>query len=164
MTEEQSLLGAKTGSEDVERAIGLYRDRVFRLALAIVGDRDLAEDVAQETLVRAYRARKTLKDSASAEAWLRKICVRQGLNALRRRRLFGLGEEVAGDENATSDVEVRQVLASLAPEHAVILALVQFEGLSYREASEALGIPEGTVASRLNAARSAFKAAWEGAE
>lgn len=164
MTEEQTILGVTTGAEEAVRKIGLYRERVFRLALSIVADRDLAEDVAQETLARAYRDRKQLKNVQSVEAWLRSICVRQALNALRQRTTRPLGKEAATEDDDTTLIAVRQVLARLKPEHAAVLALAHFEGLSYKEIGEALAIPEGTVGSRLNAAREAFRAKWEDEE
>jgi RNA polymerase sigma-70 factor (ECF subfamily) len=154
---------AKVRADEAVHTIELYRERLFRLALAIVADRELAEDVAQETLARAFRHRGKLAQVESVEAWLRTICVRQAINALRNRRETPATGEPPTSQDGTLAIAVEQVLARLSPDHSVVLALVLYEGLSYGEVADLLGIPEGTVASRLSAAKAEFRRRWEGA-
>ena len=134
------------------------RPWAYRLALAIVGEPDLAEDVAQEATVRAWRAQGTLAGTTDMRAWLRRVVVRQAVTALGRRRTVDLPETAAPDVEPS--LQVRAVLAGLPPETRALLGLAYFEGLSYAELAAALEVPEGTVASRLHAARAAFRAAW----
>ena len=162
--EERVIRGFGNKAEIEDQAIKtieLYRERVYRLALAIVCDPDLAEDVAQETLSRAFRDRSQLKNSSSIEAWLRRITVRQALNACRTRRPERLEAEPVDDTDETLNFEVRQALLQLKPNHSTILALAMYEGLTHREIAETLDIPEGTVASRIHAAKEAFRKVWE---
>ncbi len=163
--EEQAIrgFGSDVDAEAV-RAIELYRERVYHLALAIVGDPELAEDVAQETLARAFRDRRQLRDRSAVEAWLRRITVRQALNACRTRRPERLDVEPADYTDQTLNLAVRQALARLKPEHSTVLALSMYEGLTQREIADSLGVPEGTVASRTHAAKAAFKKIWEDEE
>ena len=165
--EEQAIRGfggrAEADAEAV-RAIELYRERVYRLALAIVSDPELAEDVAQETLARAFRDRRQLRDRSAVEAWLRRITVRQALNACRSRGPERLVSEPTDNTDSTLNLAVRQALAQLKPEHSTVLALAMYEGLTHREIADTLGVPEGTVASRIHAAKAAFRQVWEDEE
>lgn len=136
------------------------RPWAYRLALAVVGVPETAEDVAQEAMVRAWRAQGTLAGSDDMRAWLRRVVVRQAITALGRRRFDPLPERAAPD--AEPSLHVRVLLAGMPPETRALLALAYFEGLTYAELAAALEIPEGTVASRLHTAKAAFRAAWEG--
>ena len=134
------------------------RPWAYRLALAVVGAPDLAEDVAQEAMVRAWRAQGTLARATDMKAWLRRVVVRQALTTLGRRRTVELPEMASPDLEPS--LQVRAVLAGLPTEMRALLALAYFEGLTYAEMAAALEIPEGTVASRLHTARAAFRSAW----
>ena len=142
---------------------------VFRLAAALVGDRDEAADVVQETYIRAWDAREALRDGAAALGWLCRIArnvahdrrrswwsrVRAPLAeaALEARPAEGgpaPDEALAAEESAGS---VRRALAALPEKHRVVLVLREIEGMSYDEIAAALGIPIGTVESRLHRAR-----------
>ena len=138
-----------------------WRDRVFRLALAIVCDRDGAEDVTQETISRAIRFRRQVKSGESVEPWIRKICVRQSLNYLRSNHRTTQETQSGAAEDETTNIAVRQTLRRLTPDQSAILALFHFEGLSYEDISTLLDIPMGTVASRLSKAKEAFRRLWE---
>ena len=163
--EEQAIRGFRSDADaEAVRAIELYRERVYRLALAIVGDPELAEDVAQETLARAFRDRRQLRDRSAVEAWLRRITVRQALNACRARRPERLVSEPTAETDIALGFAVREALAQLKPEHSTVLALAMYGGLTHREIASALGVPEGTVASRVHAAKAAFRKIWEDEE
>ncbi len=136
------------------------RPWAYRLALAVVGTPEVAEDVAQEAMVRAWRAQGKLARADDMRAWLRRVVVRQAITALGRRSHGELPETPAPD--AEPAMHVRAVLATLPTETRALLALAYFEGLTYAELAATLEIPEGTVASRLHAAKALFRAAWEG--
>ena len=147
--------------ESIDDFLQRHRAPTYRLALSILGRPELAEDVAQESLIRAFRARHKLQGADDPTAFARRITVRLAITALRRTRFERpLPEDMPDGDRTERNAQVRDALARLDPEHQAILALVVGEGLSYGEAAETLGIPEGTVASRLSAARAAFKKEW----
>lgn len=151
--------------ELVERS----HETVFRLAVAIVGDRDEAADVVQETYIRAWDARAALRDGAAALGWLCRIA--RNVAHDRRRswwsrirapmaeaalELRPAEDDPPADEAlaaAQAAGAVRRALASLPEKHRVVLALREVEGMSYEEIAVALGVPVGTVESRLHRAR-----------
>jgi RNA polymerase sigma-70 factor, ECF subfamily len=142
--------------------------RVHRAALGWLGDEQEAHEVAQEALLRAYRARDRYDPSRPFYPWLRKIVRNACLDArarARHRAVSGLDEarvvSTAPDpaeqvETADAVAHLRTALAALNPEHREILVLRHFEDLSYAEIGEILGVPQGTVMSRLYRARKAL--------
>lgn len=134
------------------------RSQAFRLALAIVNDRDLAEDIAQEALIKLHQCPGVV----ASGAWLRKVVTNLALNALRSPRGASLADDRPAPEPGHEErMQVERTLLRLCPEHRVVLALALREGLTYQEISEILQIPEGTVASRLVAAKDAFRKEWD---
>lgn len=148
-------------------------DVLYRVALTITGQPADAEDLVQDTLVRAFRAVDGF-DGAHPRAWLLTILRNTHINRGRRRRpiLFTDGEhaeralELAGDTApAAEDVVVSELfeavladaLAALPDKHRAVVTLVDIEGLSYQQAADALGIPRGTVMSRLHRARARIR-------
>src|SRR5471032_1465185 len=138
--------------EDVD-----HREFVFRLALAICGEREGAEDVAQDVLLTLFKHKDKLSKVDNPQAWVRRVTVRCATRHLKRRRKtepLGTGHQTR--ETAPDTIAVYEVLRTLAPDQRAILGMALHQGLSYREIAEAMDIPEGTVASRLSAAKSAF--------
>ena len=155
-----------------------HHRRVFRLAVRLLGDEVSALDAAQETFVKAWRALPRFEGTALFTTWLTRIAINQCRNDLRRRgttkhaRLRSLDENLPGTDvprgdtlpaatrPAWEDLEGRElrttlagVFAALAPEDREVLLLKEVEGLSYEGMAEVLGIPTGTVRSRLHRAR-----------
>jgi RNA polymerase sigma-70 factor, ECF subfamily len=146
---------------------------VFRLAAALLRDRDEAADVVQDTYARAWERRDELRDPAAALGWLCRIA-RNAAHDRRRgwwNRLRAPFEEAAERLEATGGDEVppdealaaarsaeamRRALARLREKHRVVLVLREVEGMAYDEIAEALGVPIGTVESRLHRARAAL--------
>jgi RNA polymerase sigma-70 factor, ECF subfamily len=151
----------EVSEHEVEAFVRRHREHVFRLAIMMMGDRDEAEDLTQEVFLRAFGARQKISSLSSPEAWLRKVLVRRAYSRLQRRKPVELVSEHS-TKGASEQIEVRQVLATLSADQQVVLSLSMGEGLTYAEIAQALGIPEGTVASRLNTAKAAFRRAWEG--
>lgn len=140
-------------------AVFAFHPSAYRVAYAILGNREQAEDVAQDAMLKAIRSQV---EPSELGAWIRTITVRTALNAKRRPPTRELDESrPAEGGDVTNDLAVRLTLAKLSPEHRAVLALAIGEGLSYRDVGAILGIPEGTVGSRLNAAKAAFRQEWE---
>ncbi len=133
------------------------RPWIYRLALAIVGVPDLAEDVAQESLLKCWAARDSMREVSDLRAWTRTVVVRQAITRLKPPQPL---ETETVRPSCEKDVLVRMVLDSMPPLERAMLALAYFEQLSYGEMSEALGVPEGTVASRLYKAKESFRRLW----
>ncbi len=139
-----------------------------RYARALTRDSDLADDLVQDTLVRALRS-EHLFQGDDVRSWLYTILTNLNRNRLRslarRPTLTSIGDndapDFAGPESGQRDIE--RAFATLADDQRDALLLVVLEGLSYREVAEVQGVPIGTVMSRLSRARSQIKAYLEGA-
>ncbi|MFO7588696.1 MAG: RNA polymerase sigma factor [Gemmatimonadota bacterium] len=152
--------------------------RAYLVSLGLVGSHEDALDLSQEAFARALRASRTLDPERPFYPWLYGILRRLCLNHLRdrrsrRARLAEAGAWLADEARtraAAADPgreaereELRRRLAEaigrLPPEQREVLVLREFEGLRYAEIAELLGIPDGTVMSRLYAARRRLAAA-----
>lgn len=120
------------------------------------------DDATQEALLAIFRALRTLRDSAALFGWARQIAVREAVRVARRDSRSTPAEltevPAAGDPQLAADI--RDVLTRLSPEHRAILTLRDVEGLDEHAAAELLGVPTGTVKSRLHRARDSFRKAW----
>ncbi len=152
--------------------------RLYAVAYGILGDRQTARDITQEAFIVAFRRLETFRGESQLWSWLYTITRRLALHELKRdvrrpdlvldepvgrdetsgtTRLDLIGDESEGQEARAErgDVAatVRVALETLGAKHREILILRHFEDLSYKEISQRLGIPEGTVMSRLWHAR-----------
>lgn len=149
-------------AEAFHSELARYREFVFRCALAVCGEPDGAEDVAQEVLLIMYRSERAFQSVENPYAWVRRVTVRCATKHLKRRRSSDPIPENLQAQGADPDsLAVYAVLRQLSPEQRALLGMALNQGLSYREIGDALGIPEGTVASRLNTAKKAFQRIWE---
>jgi RNA polymerase sigma-70 factor (ECF subfamily) len=156
-----------------EPLVEKYRERVWRLAYHYVRDREEAWDVAQEAFIRAWQALPSFRGQSAFYTWLFRIVVNVATDRARSRaargRAFGteavpeedwervLIDPARGPDESAARAEqrdrVRRALDALPEHHRAIIMLSDLEGLSYREIAEVLGIPMGTVMSRLHNAR-----------
>jgi RNA polymerase sigma-70 factor, ECF subfamily len=162
---------APTRSSD-ERFAALTRrqvDAAFRLAWAILGDEAEAEDVAQEAFTLAWRKRDTLRDPGAFDAWFQRILVNACRMRLRQRRRSPVREipmpapgadegRARPTEPATADDATRigvrhavaDALAGLDADHRIVVVLRYWADLTVEQIADRLGIPLGTVKSRLH--------------
>lgn len=152
------------------RRLEALRPRLYRLAYAWCHDGHLAEDLAQEALLKAMDRAGQLKDGAALEGWVFAILNNCWRDHLRRSRDFvdidDLDEAVlAHDETPERDFarrqttdRVRGAIARLPLGQRQVLTLVDLESCTYAQVAAVLGIPVGTVMSRLARARQALKA------
>jgi RNA polymerase sigma-70 factor (ECF subfamily) len=140
-----------------------HQDRLWRVALRTLGDRDDAADAVQDAFISAYRSAGTYRGDAAVTTWLHLIVVNACLDLVRRRsaRPAGPLDESTSGLAATDELTPRetshQVLAALKQlpvEQAAAVVLVDIEGYSVAETAAVLEVPEGTVKSRCARARS----------
>jgi len=153
----------------VERALRANWNRLFGYAYRLSGNRDSAGDLMQSCAMKALAASPPAEE-ARLRAWLFAIMRNIWIDEHRRDLL---SEDVAADELTDSGwgyddhliarISVRQALALIEPPHREIIELIDLAGFRYAEAAEILGVPAGTVMSRLSRARLSLLEAIEGA-
>lgn len=150
-----------------------YQRAIYRIAYGMTRNAADADDIAQETFVRAYQAIDRFRVGEPLYPWLSRIAVNLVYTLFRRRRrrpetalepLLEAGRQWAAEDDATEDSETREsqrhleaAFAELKPEHRSVLVLRVVEGLSYDEIAKSLAVPIGTVMSRLSRARQELK-------
>lgn len=134
------------------------------------GDQHLAEDLAADTFVAAWKsAHRFTARGVPVRAWLMRIATNQANRWARRQKRRGLWLWLTARSEVVSDpapgdgesAQVHRALMDLSPEQQAVLCLHHVEGLSVEEAALVLGIAEGTVKSRLHRAREAFRSRLE---
>ena len=122
-----------------------------------------ADDATQEALLAVFRSLPSLRTPEAIMTWVRSVTVRTAIRFARQQDLAVVAEAMP-DASAPSPeklVDIDDALARLPAAQRVVLVLRTRDGLSEQEIATALGIPVGTVKSRLNRARAAFREAWE---
>jgi RNA polymerase sigma-70 factor (ECF subfamily) len=153
-----------------------YQRRVYSAAFHMTGQHGDADDVAQEAFVRAWRALPSFDGRSEFTTWLHRITINAALNHLRSRRraptlpppvvedptdpelpVFGGGPGDSGENDSAQAKEivtaVVKALSELSPTLRITLILATIEDMPYKQIAQALEIPEGTVAWRVNQAR-----------
>ncbi len=175
-SDEQLMLRVGKGDKRAfDEIVRRYTRRMVNLSYQIVADRDLAEDIAQETFLRAYKSASRYRQISKFSTWLYTIAINLCRNELRRRKfkmlsLEGMAErddddklrvDIA-DEKLKPDLDferretgrlVREAVAKLPEKFKTPLVLRDIQELSYEEIGEILNLPEGTVKSRINRGR-----------
>jgi RNA polymerase sigma-70 factor (ECF subfamily) len=163
---------AKQGDGEAFAEVIRHCDPGLRaLAFRLLGDRDRMEDALQEAYVKAFRALPRFRGNSKLGTWLYRIVYNACLDELERsRRVIHLPlAEVADPPETRASVaetvanrrELAEALSALPPEDRAAVLLVDAQGFDYREAGAVLGVPEGTIASRLNRARAALRRALD---
>ena len=142
-----------------------YDDGLRALAYRLLGDRDRMDDALQEAYVRAFRALPGFRGDSSPGTWLYRIAYNACVDELRRTRdvvpLDSIRERADPRPGPGDTLPVRReladALAALPPDDRAAVLLVDAQGFDYRSAAEVLGVPEGTVASRLNRTRAQLR-------
>jgi RNA polymerase sigma-70 factor (ECF subfamily) len=175
---EDAVLVRKAQEGDVdafERLVREYQQMIYALCRRLTGAHQSADDLAQETFIKAYFALSRFDSRWPFYPWLRKIAVNTSLNYLKARNrerplpqdalpVRGTDPLPAQDlpqarlERAEFEEKFRQSVESLPEEQKSVFVLRFYEGLSYEEISRTLDVPHGTVMSRLNRARRKLKA------
>jgi len=180
MTEQELVAKAKTGDSDAfAQLVEQNQNRIYSLALRMVGNPEDAADLAQEAFLSAWRGLEKIQGEAAFSTWLYRLTSNACIDFLRKeKRKRAAGTVLYLDDTeqgATLDLpdydadphrqleqeEVRSAitdcLAQLSTEHRKVLTLREVSGLSYAEIGEILGLEEGTVKSRIARARLALR-------
>lgn len=167
---ERAMAGDHDAFSELARAsIG----RLYATARLILRDDGRAEDATQEALVAAWRDLSALRDPDRFDAWLRRLLIRACYRESRRGRHrwtieVNVEDHEAADADATLDIADRDQLERgfrrLDTDQRVVLVMHYYLGLTLDEAAEALGVPPGTVRSRLSRATRAMRAALDADE
>lgn len=165
----------KPGSQDdFDRLYRSSYNRVLYTLYGILGDQAAAEDCTHDAFVRAFKAWKTWKPDAPAEAWLHRIAINVAYTYARRRRLGEVGQLVrrlgrpapaADPADVAETSELFRALRRLPQEQTALIILRHHHGYTNREIAFALGAPESTIASRLAKAKKRLRDElhWPGA-
>jgi RNA polymerase sigma-70 factor (ECF subfamily) len=173
---------------DFERDAMQFAGQLYSAALRMTRNPADAEDVVQETYLKAYRAYGTFKAGTNLKAWLYRILTNTYINRYRKKQrrpsevelgelqdlyLYRrLGEQSGASQSAEEEVldsfvdaDVKQALESLPEKFRMPVLLADVEGFSYKEIAEIIDVPIGTVMSRLHRGRKALqKKLWSVAE
>jgi RNA polymerase sigma-70 factor (ECF subfamily) len=166
--ERNLIVQAQQGNR---RAFGelvrLHREGVVNVVYWMCGDANLAEDAAQEAFIRAWKHLPNYRPRSPFRNWVYRIATNAALDVLRRERETVDADELpltsseAGPEASMVAEErtlrVKQAVLALPEASRAVLVLREYEGLSYKGIADTLGIPIGTVMSRLNYARSQLR-------
>lgn len=154
-----------------ERLFEQYHAPILNYLHRMVGDRALAEDLAQDAFVKAYRALPSTRPDLAFKAWLYRIATNTAISHLRRRKLVKWVPFLAGQDHSTGESiersvgrkqDVERALAQLPQHYASVLLLRHYQGLSLAETAQALDITENAAKLRLFRARKAFATAYGG--
>jgi RNA polymerase sigma-70 factor (ECF subfamily) len=148
-----------------------YQDRLYNTVFRLVGNSEDAQDVVQEAFLNAYQSLHSFKGDALFFTWLYRIAVNGAISLKRKQRVLvrldgGRNGEALEPldqsdqscpgralEQAEQDKRVREALSRLSPEHRAVLVMKDMDGQKYEAMAETLGVPIGTIRSRLHRAR-----------
>ena len=152
------LLAQDGNTRALERLAARWRPRHYAHARRVLGAEDGAADAVQEAWLGILKGLRRLRDPARFAAWSYAIVTRRCHDMLRRRRRDLNGEPMTDPPDpSTADAgtshDLRAAIANLSSQHRAVIGLYYLEGFRVAEISEALGISEGTVKSRLYHAR-----------
>ena len=147
------------------RLLAMLRPDLVRFALWLARDRSIAEDVVQETLIRAWKSRAELKDSGAARPWLFTILRREHARLYERKRLptvdvdqvEALGDPALASDGDASLDDLRRAIMQLPDEYREPLVMQVLGGFSTAEIAAELGLTQAAVLTRLFRARNRLR-------
>jgi RNA polymerase sigma-70 factor (ECF subfamily) len=155
----ETIADAIRGDSDaVERLIDTVWPHCYRLAVAVIGDRNLAQDAAQESCVVVFRKIRSVRDPKVFDAWLYRVVMRESARVRRRSAKTAaapIGEPA--DMDATSTVDVWRALGELSPDLRDVVVLFYFDDLKSVDIAAILGVAHTTVRTRLARARTQLR-------
>ena len=170
MNDRELVERVLAGDATAERALyDAHVDRVYRLAYRLAGDDDLAQDITQETFIKAFARLGTFRGASALSTWLHSIAVSVALNGLRKVRRLERREApmddaapvAAAGREADPDLRarMRQAIAALPTGYRTVFLMHDVEGFTHEEIGAALGIESGTSKAQLSRARAKLRTA-----
>ncbi|HOV79456.1 MAG TPA: sigma-70 family RNA polymerase sigma factor [Bacillota bacterium] len=167
LSEENIVRMAQSGDEDAfAQLVHMYSADAFRTASVVLRNRSDAEDVVQEAFLTCYRKLHSFRMESSFKTWFYRVVVNLCYDRLRKinRENAAYGRISLSNRTGEWDMsevegrlDLKEMVASLSTEHRLVLTLYYGMDLGVQKISEILGIPAGTVKSRLNSARNLLK-------
>ncbi|HHU86872.1 MAG TPA: sigma-70 family RNA polymerase sigma factor [Peptococcaceae bacterium] len=167
LPEKNLIAAAQSGDSDAfTQLVQRYSSDAYRTAYMVLHDREDVEDVVQEAFLTCYRKINTFRMDSSFKTWLYRIVVNLCYDRIRKRSRERAAFQRVSINMKTgyrdmSDIEKRidlkEVIATLNPDYRITLTLYYGMDFSVQKVAEVLGIPVGTVKSRLNSARNLLK-------
>lgn len=158
---ERCLAGDQQSFEELVRR---HQGLVYNLCCQMVGDREQANDLAQETFIKAYLRLREYRGSGQFRSWLCRIASRTCLDYLRSvkgKQWLPLEEQMIGTDEDPLDAvrrdDIKQAISQLPPHYRAVMGLRHQEGFSYQEIAQALGLPLATVKTHLSRARALLR-------
>lgn len=148
-----------------------YQDRLYPTMLRLTGSADDALDLLQDAFLRAFEKLDGFHGESSFYTWVYRIAVNLALSGRRKQRSLRIGTLVRGEstidppgdpaqtdptlplERSERDAQIQAALNALADDHRAVVVMKEYDGLRYEEIAATLGVPVGTVRSRLHRAR-----------
>lgn len=180
--EDQILIGKvlEGDTRAFERLVEKYKKRIYYLAYRMTRDHDSADELAQESFVKAYQAMSGFKPGYSFFTWVYRICINLTINFLKREKqnvsvdflsdsgiAINSGNELNQLERMIASEQaaiVKEALNTLPPDQKAVFLLKTYDDMSYEQMAEVMDCSIGTVMSRLFRARHKLKKALEMAE
>lgn len=181
-TEDQILVDKVLAGDSraFEKLVEKYKRRIYYLAFRMTRDHDIADELAQESFVKAYQAMSGFKRGYSFYTWIYRICVNLTINFLKRESQTISSDSLEGSLYFTQKSDdsdqlerliaseqaaiVKRTLNTLPPDQKAVFILKTYNEMSYEQISEVMNCSIGTVMSRLFRARHKLKRALEAAD
>jgi RNA polymerase sigma-70 factor (ECF subfamily) len=172
-TDDNELIKASINGDKLAfgEIVDRYRKLVARIVKGMLGDSVFSEDIGQEVFIKLYYSLPDFRGEAKLSTYIQKIAVNLTLNEIKRRKRFfsmfsqkGNSEmyefevaDVDNQEKREATETVNRALMSLEPKFRIIVSMRMLQGYSTKETAEILGLPLGTILSRLSRAREQLK-------
>lgn len=167
MSDENLIVLSQSGdNEAFAQLVRKYSPDAYRTAFMVLRDREEVEDVVQESFLTCYRKIKSFRMESSFKTWLYRIVVNRCYDRLRKlnREYDALNKMSLNLNNGSEDInglesrlDLKEVILGLIPEHRLVLTLYYGKDFGVQKVADILGVPVGTVKSRLNSARNMIR-------
>ncbi len=178
LTENELIKKCKKGNREAfNRLFEIYQSQVVNIAYGMLSDREDAYDASQEVFVRVYKNIGSFKEEASFNTWLYRIIANVCSDILRKRQKNSKVISISNMSDEENDMElpddaptpeenmelterqriVKNAISQLRDEYRIVITMCDIEDMSYDAIADMLGVPKGTVKSRINRARNALK-------